>query len=73
MACWVGMACAPGEGTVQEAAVSQQASPKLDTHDAKDEEDKEAEQEDVPEHGQCVQQQRDQDPHACGWQGSRSA
>ena len=72
MFCRVGRAPAPGEGAVQEAAVAQQASPKLDTHDAEDEEDKEAEQEDVPEHGQRVQQQRDQDPHACRWQGSRS-
>lgn len=53
------------EVLLQEAAVAKQAGPELHADDAKDEEDKEAEQENVAEHGQCVQQQRDQDPHAC--------
>ena len=35
------------------------------TDDAEDEEDKEAEKEDVAEHGESVQQQHHQDPHAC--------
>ena len=49
----------------QEAAVSQKASPQLDAHNAEDEEDKEAEEQDVAQHGKCVQQQHHQDPHAC--------
>lgn len=56
---------APGKGAVQEAAVTKQAGPQLYAHDAEDEEDEEAEQENIPQHGQRVQQQRDQDPHAC--------
>lgn len=58
----------PDKGTVQEAAVPQEASPELDANDAENEEDEEAEQKDVPEHGQRVQQQSDQDSHACGQQ-----
>ena len=38
--------------------------PELDPHYAKDEEDKEAEEEDIAQHGQGVQQQHHQDPHA---------
>ena len=49
----------------QEAAVAQQPRPQLDSHDAKDEKDKEAEEKDVSQHRQGVQQQRHQDPHAC--------
>lgn len=49
----------------QEAAVSQQPRPQLDSHDAKNEKHKEAEEKDVSEHGQGVQQQRHQDPHTC--------
>lgn len=60
----VGGAPTPDKGAVQEAAVPQQASPELDPDDAEDEEDEEAEQKDIPKHGQCVQQQSDQDPHA---------
>lgn len=48
----------------QEAAVAQQPRPQLDSHDAKDEKHKEAEEENVSQHGQGVQQQRHQDPHA---------
>ena len=47
------------------APLSQQPGPHLDTHDPEDEEDEEAEEEDVTEHGECVQQQHDQDPHTC--------
>lgn len=60
-----GWGLAPGKVTVQEAAVAQQASPELHAHDAEDEEDEEAQQEHVSQHGQGVQQQRDQDTHAC--------
>lgn len=49
----------------QEAAVAQQSGPELHAHDAEDEEDKEAEQEHVAQHGESVQQQRHQDTHAC--------
>ena len=59
-----------GEVLLQEAAISKQASPELHTNDAKDEEDKEAEQEHIPQHGQCVQEQVHQDPHTWergGW------
>ena len=52
-----------GEVLLQEAAVAQQARPELHADDAKDEEDKEAEQEDIPQHGQRVQEQVHQDPH----------
>ena len=38
--------------------------PELNSNDAKYEEDKEAEKEDVAEHGESVQQQHHQDPHA---------
>ena len=38
--------------------------PELNSNDAKYEEDKEAEEEHVAEHGQGVQQQHHQDPHA---------
>ena len=38
--------------------------PELDPHYAKDEEDKEAEEEDISQHGEGVQQQHHQDPHA---------
>lgn len=54
----------PDEGAVQEAAVPQQASPELDPNNAEDEEDEEAEEKDIPKHGQRVQQQCDQDSHA---------
>jgi len=35
----------------------------LDANYAEDEEDEETEQQDVAQHGQCVQQQHDQDSH----------
>ena len=47
----------------QEAAVAQQSRPQLDSHDAKDEKDKKAEEENISQHGQGVQEQRHQDPH----------
>lgn len=47
----------------QEAAVAQQPRPQLDSHNAKDEKDKEAEKKHISQHGQCVQQQGHQDPH----------
>lgn len=68
-ACEWGGVRVPDKRTVHEAAVAQQASPELDAHDAEDEEDKEAEQKDIAKHGQSVQQQRDQDAHACRRQG----
>lgn len=58
-----------GEVLVQEAAVAQQARPELHANDAKDEENKEAEQEDIPQHGQRVQEQVHQDPHT--WERER--
>lgn len=60
----MGGARTPDEGAVQEAAVPQQTSPELDPNNAEDEEDEEAEEKDIPKHGQRVQQQSDQDPHA---------
>lgn len=50
----------------EEASVPKQPCPQLDTNDAEDEEDEEAEQQDVAQHGQGVQQQCDEDAHACG-------
>lgn len=38
----------------QETAVSEQPCPKLDSNDTKDEEDKKAEKENIPQHGKCV-------------------
>ena len=60
-----------GEVLLQEAAVAKQASPELHADDAKDEEDKEAEQEDIPQHRQCVQEQVHQDPHTWAREGWR--
>lgn len=48
----------------QEAAVEQLPRPQLDSHNAEDEKDKEAEEKDISQHGQGVQQQCHQDPHA---------
>lgn len=53
-----------GEVLLQEAAVPQQACPELHTDDAEDEEDEETEQEHISQHGQRVEQQVHQDPHA---------
>lgn len=50
----------------QEASVPKQPCPQLDSHDAKDEEDEETEQQNIAQHGQRVQQQCDEDAHACG-------
>lgn len=48
------------------AAVPQQPRPQLHADDAEDEEDKEAEEEDVTQHGKSVQQQVHEDAHALG-------
>lgn len=55
-----------GEVLLQVAAVPQEPRPQLHADDAEDEEDEETEQQHVAEHGQRVEQQVDQDPHACG-------
>lgn len=52
-----------GEVFLEEAAIAQQARPELHADNAKDEKDKETEQEDIPQHGQRVQKQVHQDPH----------
>ncbi len=51
------------------AAISEPADPQLDADDAEYEEDKEAEQQHVTQHGQCVQQQGHQDAHT--WEKRR--
>lgn len=53
------------EVLLHEAAVAEQPSPQLHPNDAEDEEDKEAEKKDVPQHGQGVQEQVHKDAHAC--------
>ena len=45
-------------------SLSEQPGPQLNTNDAKYEEDKEAEQQNISQHGQGVQQQHYQYPHA---------
>lgn len=52
-----------GEVVFHEAAVSEAADPQLDAHNSKYEEDKEAEQQHVSQHGQGVEQEGDQDAH----------
>jgi len=54
-----------GEIIGQEASVSQQAGPQLDTDDTEDEEDEEAQKQDVAKHRQRVQQQHHQYSHTC--------
>lgn len=54
-----------GEVVFDEAAVSEQAGPQLDTNDPENEEDKEAEQQHITQHGQRVQQQGHQYAHTC--------
>lgn len=51
------------EVVFHEAAVSEAADPQLDTHNSKYEEDKEAEQQHVSQHGQGVEQEGHQDAH----------
>lgn len=51
-------------GSLHGAALPQDALPQLHADDPEDEEDKEAEQQDIAQHGQRVQQQHHQDPHA---------
>lgn len=53
------------EVLLHEAAVAEQPGPQLHPDDSKDEEDKEAEKKDVPQHGQGVQEQVHKDAHAC--------
>lgn len=53
------------EVLLHEAAVAEQPSPQLHPDDAEDEEDKEAEKKNVPQHGQGVQEQVHKDAHAC--------
>lgn len=53
------------EVLLHEAAVAEQPSPQLHPDDAEDEEDKEAEKKDIPQHGQGVQEQVHKDAHAC--------
>ena len=45
-------------------SLSEKSSPQLDTNNAKDEEKEEAEEQHIAQHGQGVQQQHHQDPHA---------
>ena len=46
------------------ASLSEESRPELDPDDAEDEEHEEAEQEDVAQHGEGVQQEHHQDAHA---------
>ena len=46
------------------APLPQKPRPHLDPHYTEDEEDEEAEEEDVTEHGESVKKQHDKDPHA---------
>ena len=46
------------------APLPEKARPQLNTHDTKDEEDEEAEQQHIPQHGQSVKQQHHQNSHA---------
>ncbi len=48
------------------AALPQQPRPQLDPNDSKDEEHEEAQEEDVAQHWQGVQEKHHQNPHACG-------
>lgn len=59
------------EVLLHETAVPEQTSPQLHSNDAKDEEDKEAKKQNIPQHGQGVQEQIHQDPHACRWERGR--
>lgn len=54
-----------GEVFREEAAVAEKASPQLDPYDPKNEENKEAKQQHIAQHGESVQQKRHKDPHAC--------
>ena len=58
-----------GEGVLHKAAVSEPTHPQLDADDAEYEEDEEAEQQHVAQHGQGVQQQGHQDTHT--WERER--
>ncbi len=52
-----------GEVFREEAAVTEKPGPQLDPYDPKDEENKEAKQQHIAQHGKSVQQKRHQDPH----------
>lgn len=54
-----------GEVFREEAAVAEKPGPQLDPYDPKDEENKEAKQQHIAQHGKSVQQKRHQDPHTC--------
>ena len=55
-----------GEVVLHKAAVPEQAGPQLDAHNAEYEEDEEAEQQHIAQHGQGVQEQGHQDTHTWG-------
>ena len=65
----VGRGCDVGR-QVEVAPLAQNTGPELHAYDAEDEEYEEAEQQDVAEHGQRVEQQHDQDAHTYA-KGSR--
>ena len=44
--------------------LSEQAGPQLDPDDAKDEEDEEAQEQHIPQHGEGVKEKHNQNPHA---------
>lgn len=46
------------------ASLAQDPGPQLDAHDAEDEKHEEAQEEDVAQHWEGVQEQHDQNPHA---------
>lgn len=52
------------EMLTDEASLPEQPGPHLNPHDPEYEEDKEAEEEDITQHGEGVQEQHHQDPHA---------
>ncbi len=54
-----------GEVFWEEAAVAEKPGPQLDPYDPKDEENKEAKQQHIAQHGKSVKQKRHQDPHTC--------
>lgn len=54
-----------GEVLLEVAAVSQKSGPQLHADDPENEEDEEAEEQHITQHGQSVQQQVDQDTETC--------
>lgn len=49
----------------QTTSLSQNSLPQLDSNNSEDEEHEKAEQQDIAQHGQRVQQEHHQDSHAC--------